>query len=354
MQTTITGLFRSAALVAVALGAAACGIESQEAPSLIGPSGFAQSVTLNAVPDRLPRDGRSQSVVTVTVRNDSGQPVSGQRLTLGASAGTLSQADVVTGSDGSATFTLTAPSLSTPGSTIEVFATPVGGNFDNAVTRSVSIALTGASNSTAPSPAFTINSATPAAAAPTSVVRLADVVFDATLTTDEGQPCLDRCSYEWNFGEAAASGRIVTYQFTRIATFAVRLTVTDANGTSASVTRNVTVTEGEPPIANFTFSPGVPEFGEPVFFDPEVSLPSPDSGSRATIVQYIWNFGDSTQTLTTTQDRIVEHRYQRPVSTEPITRTYTVVLTVVDSAGRRASVSNAVVVADPPEEEPQP
>src|SRR5688572_25029641 len=149
MQRNMAGIVRSAALLVVALGLAGCGIESQEAPSLIGPSGFGQSVTLNAVPDRLPRDGASQSVVTISVRNDSGQPMSGQRVTLGATGGSLSQFDVVTGSDGRATFTVTAPPPGSTGNTIEVFATPVGGNFDNAVTRSLSIALLGPSNSTA-------------------------------------------------------------------------------------------------------------------------------------------------------------------------------------------------------------
>src|SRR5688572_903275 len=106
---TIAQTFRIGAAVVLAAGLTGCGIESQDAPSLIGPSGFAQSVTLTASPDRLPRDASSQSVVTVFVRNESAQPVAGQRVTLGTSAGTLSQAEVVTGSDGRASFTLTAP-----------------------------------------------------------------------------------------------------------------------------------------------------------------------------------------------------------------------------------------------------
>src|SRR5688572_23220162 len=100
MKSTIAAVRRSVCLFVLAAGLAACGVDGQEAPSLIGPSGFAQSVTLTATPDRLPRDGTSQSVVTLTVRNASGQPVAGQRVTLGASAGTLSQGEVVTGSDG--------------------------------------------------------------------------------------------------------------------------------------------------------------------------------------------------------------------------------------------------------------
>jgi hypothetical protein len=348
MQRTIAGFIRPAVLVAIALGAAACGIESQEAPALIGPSGFSQTVTMSAVPDRLPRDGRSQSVVTLIVRNESGQPVSGRRVTLGSSTGTLSQTDVVTDSAGRATFTVTAPPPGSVGNTIEVFATPVGDNFDNAITRTVSIALTGPSNSAAPSPAFTINSATPAVGAPTTVQLMANVVFDATPTTDEGQPCLDRCTYSWDFGgEATATGRVVSHQFRQAMTYAVRMTATDANGTSASITHNVTVDPGQPPTAAFSVSPAEPQFDEPVFFDAGLSSPSPGSGDRTPIVEYIWSFGDSTEVERTT-DRVVEHTYARPSGAPtPTSRTFTVVLTVVDSAGRRATASRSVTVRDP-------
>ena len=420
MQRTITGLFRAAALVAVTLGAAACSIESQEAPPLIGPSGFAQSVTLSATPDQLPRDGSSQSVITVTVRNESGQAVSGQRLSLGSTAGTLSQGEVVTGSDGRATFTLTAPSAATPGSTVEVFVTPVGGNADNAVTRTVSIAMTGLANSTAPSPSFTVDPAAP--------TLRQNVVFNASGTTDENAPCGDACTYSWDFGgESTASGRVVTYQFQSVRTYPVRLTVTDRAGTTATLTQNVSVSQGAAPTAAFNFSPVSPGQFEPVTFNAEAARPgvagrtltgyqwsfgdgtsgsgittnhaysalgtyvvtltvtdsagvqgtttqtltvtggvtaaftfspanpttndnilfdaessqgsSTGSGGRNPIVEYIWNFGDPNAPDTvTTSSRIVQHRYTSP-------RVYTVVLTVVDSADRRATTTRTVTVS---------
>lgn len=351
MQRTMAGIVRSAALIAVAIGVTACGIESQEAPSLIGPSGFGQTVALSAAPDRLPRDGRSQSVVTLTVRNDAGQPVAGQRVTLGSNVGSLSQADVVTGSDGRASFTVTAPAPGSVGNTIEVFATPVGGNFDNAVTRSLTIAVTGPSNSAAPVPQFTINSTTPSGAAPTVEIAT-NVVFDATPTTDEGQPCLDQCSYFWDFGgEGTASGRIVTRQFSQAATHVVRLTVTDPLGTSASVGRTVVVEEGEGPTADFTFSPSDPEFDEPVFFDGGLSAPAAGNASRSPIVEYIWTFGDSDE-VQRTSSRLVQHTFRRPASGAE-RRTFRVVLTVVDSAGRRSTDSADITVGDPVEEEPE-
>jgi hypothetical protein len=347
----IMGIMRTAALLAVAVGAAACGIESQEAPPLIGPSGLAQTLSLSAVPDRLPRDGRSQSVVTLTVRNDRGQAVSGQRVTLGSSIGTISQADVVTGADGRASFTVTAPPPSATGSVIEVFATPVGGNFDDVLTRSVTIGLTGPSNNAAPAPQFTINSAAPTPGAPTAVELMANVVFDATSTVDEGQACLDRCSYVWDFGDGqTAAGRTVSHQFRQSTTRVVRLTVTDPFGTSASISHTVAVTQGNAPTAAFRFSPTDPGFDEPVFFDAGLSAPGDGNAVVSPIVEYIWSFGDSGD-VERTSSRVVQHTFRRPAS-GAARRTFQVVLTVVDAAGRQASADQQITVGDPPEEDP--
>jgi len=339
------------ALLALGAGLAACGIESQEAPSLIGPSGLAQTVSLNAVPDRLPRDGRSQSVVTITVRNDRGEAVAGQRVTLGSSIGTISQADVVTGPDGRASFTVTAPVESVTGSVIEVFATPVGGNFTDVLTRSVTIALTGPSNNAPPAPQFMVNSSPATGTAPSTAEVRTKVIFDATPTTDEGEPCLDRCRYVWDFGGVGtATGRIVTFEFQEATGYVIRLTVTDPNGSSSSVTRTLSVEAGEPPTIEITFSPANPGWGETVYFDAELSRAAPGNAGRP-IVKYIWNFGDAGVVEETSQ-RIVSHAYQRPGGESPLTCRYRVVLTVVDSAGRTASAVEEVEVGDPPPDDP--
>jgi PKD repeat protein len=408
-------MFRLAAAAALAASLSACGIESQDAPSLLGPSGFAQSVSLSASPDRLPRDGSSQSLVTVFVRNESGQGVTGQRVALATDIGTLSQSEVMTGGDGRATFTLTAPPAGTVGSAIEVFATPLAANAADSVRRSLSIALTGIANATAPAPSFTVS--------PTAPVLMENVMFDASATTDENAPCMDTCTYAWDFGtDGTATGRIVTRQFETAGTYPVRLTVTDAAGSSALRIQNVSVGEGAAPSATFTFSPSAPALfesvsfnaeasrvgvpgrtftaqwnfgdgttgsglttthaystlgtytvtltltdsagvqatttqsvtigagvvaaftfsptdpsvGDAVFFDAEASLGAAGFGGRSPIVEYIWNFGDSTAT-TTTSERIVQHTYGTASE-------YVVVLTVVDSAGRRATTRQSISI----------
>src|SRR5262245_12196112 len=124
MQTMTAGLWRASAALLVAGSLAACTVDKQEAPSLIGPGGNAQSITLSASPDRVAHNGSAQSIVTLKMYDDGGKPLSGQRVSVTTSAGSISNLDVVTGSDGQAVFTITAPALSIPASDIVVSATP--------------------------------------------------------------------------------------------------------------------------------------------------------------------------------------------------------------------------------------
>ena len=91
-------------------------MKDQDAPPLTGPSEFSQSITLTVSPDVLPQDGASQSLVTVTARDSSSQPI--RNLALRAETrvggvpvefGSLSARSIATGSDGKATLVYTAP-----------------------------------------------------------------------------------------------------------------------------------------------------------------------------------------------------------------------------------------------------
>ena len=183
----------------------------------------------------MPRDGSAQSVVTVTVRDASNTPAEGQRLTVTTNIGTVSQSEIVTAGDGHATFAFIAPATGTVGNAALILVVPVSNGGDAAQPRVLTIALTGASNSTAPSPAFTVT--------PTAPEKNASVRFDASTTTDEGVPCLDACTYSWNFGDGATgTGRIASHAFAAPGTYTVALTVSDAAGASASTAQAVTVT----------------------------------------------------------------------------------------------------------------
>ena len=236
MQIRTREMGRVSTVLLMAGSLAACTLDKQEAPALIGPGGSAQTLALSASPDRIAHNGAAQSVVTVTMNNEVGQPLANQRVSLGASTGSLSHADVVTGADGRASFIVTAPVLSTPASEITVFATPFGTDADSALTRRLSIALTGTSNTTAPTASFTF--------LPELPVDGNAIVFDASGTTDEGQPCLDQCTYEWNFrglGSGLTEGRVVTRDTVTQSTYAVTLTVRDNAGTVSNTTLVVVV-----------------------------------------------------------------------------------------------------------------
>ncbi len=322
-KTTFGALTALAATVLIV----GCGLNGPGAEPLTGPTSpaeFGLSVTLTASPDQLPRDGNSQSTITVVVRDAQARPVSGQRLSVGTTVGSVSQSDIVTNADGRATFTFTAPPVGTVGNSAVVQVTPVGGG-SSTVGRNVSILLTGGSNSTAPTPAFTVNPGAPVLQQP--------VVFDATTTTDEGAACRDACSYSWDFGgEASATGRVVTYRFTTVRTYPVTLTVTDVAGATAKLTTNVVVTEGTAPTAAITFSPTSPGQFETIQFTAEASRVGV---TGRTITSYQWRFGDGGTATGIT----ATHKYD-------VLGTYPVVLTVTDSAGVQGTATQNVVVVN--------
>jgi PKD repeat protein len=320
---------RGAAFVTIVAGLAGCGVEKQSAPALTGPSELALALTITAQPDQVVRDGTSRSRITVTARDEKGQPKAGQLLTLSISpsnAGSLTERQVVTQSNGTATFDFIAPPLNTPVPNDQVFvgATPVGDNFDNSVTRTVTIALI-PSNRTAPNPSFTVTPETPRLDQPAT--------FDASATTDEGVPCGDTCTYAWDFGgEATASGRVVTYQFKAARQYLVTLRVTDSAGSSASAIRSVTVTAAGEPTADFSFSPTDPAPNETVRFNGSDSR----GANGATIVEYLWDFGNGQTATGVTATTTFQNE-----------RTYVVRLTVRDSNGGTASRTRDVSVKVP-------
>ena len=233
MQIRTHRMWRLCAVLATAGSLSACTLDSQKAPGLIGPGGSAQQVSLSASPDRLPHDGSSQSIVTLSISNELGQPVTGKQVGLGASSGTLSHSVVVTNASGQASFIVTAPALSTPAAKVNVFVTPFGSDADSALTRTVVIDLTGPVNATAPSASFLVATVTPTAGVATA--------FDASATTDEGTSC-SSCTYSWSFGDGGSgSGRLVTHTYAAPGGYVVTLTVTDGAGTSGTAQLAVTI-----------------------------------------------------------------------------------------------------------------
>jgi PKD repeat protein len=326
---TVFGIRTVIALFAlgVSLCMAGCALDDADVPGLTGPSDFGLSVTATATPDLLSRDGVSQSVITLTVRDDKSRPVAGQRLTLSATPveARLSVGEVVTDASGHATFTVTAPPVGAiAGNAVTIFATPVGNVSGGAVARTIELRLSGAVNATPPTPAFTVT--------PTSPELNIPVRFDASTTQDEGVSCLDACSYSWDFGDGStASGRIVTHAFTAARTYTVTLNVTDAAGTTASRAQSVIVLDVPAPIVTITVTPNPPLAGQLATLRANVT---PAQGHS--ITRYQWHFGDGTS-QTTTAPTVTK--------TYPTQGVFVVTVTATDDMGQTGSASLLLTIA---------
>jgi PKD repeat protein len=331
-------------LVTAALGAclasAGCTMKNQEAPPLMGPSEFATSITITVSPDVLTQDGASQSLVTITARDENGNPlrnlslraetfVNGQRVDFGS----LSARNLVTDANGRATLVFTAPaSPSGPGvdlgTTVQIVVTPVGTDFANSMPRLATIRLVPPGIVVPPDglrPDFTFD--------PPSPTDHQDVFFESTSTAPANNPI---ASHTWDFGDGATgSGPQVTHAYSVPGLYNVTLTITDFVGRSAQTSKRITVIAGVGPTALFAFSPTAPLPGQQVNFNASASTAAP--GNR--IVRYSWDFGDGTPRVTSGSP-LTSHRY-------PDAGTYNVTLIVTDDDGRTGLLTLPVPVAFP-------
>lgn len=312
----------------------ACTMKNQDPPPFSGPSEFGQSVNVSVSPDSLPQDGASQSLITVTVRDANAQPMRNVTLRIEmrvngtlADFGSLSARSVVTGADGRATAIYTAPP--SPAIAVDEFtivdigATPIGSDFNNAVSRSAAIRLTPQGPVIPPGDLRAAFTATPNAPQDNQTV-----LFDASTSTGS------IVEYRWTFGDGGTgSGRVTQHAFALPGTYVVTLTIVDPFGRSTSTAQSITVTPSANPTAAFNFSPTNPRVGQQMTFNASASRAP--AGGR--IVSYMWEWGDGTDRVTTA-DPLVAHTFGRAA-------TYTVTLVVTDNLGRTATVSLTIQVA---------
>jgi len=318
-----------------------CTVSNPEIPPVTGPSELGLSLQLTAAPDVLPLDGASQSLIRIFARNHRGEPVAGLavRLHIVTSRGfedfgQLSTRSVVTGSDGRATATYTAPlgGAVDLGGQILIDAVPVGTNYGDALGRTVLIRLVPPGTVIPPanfSAGFTFE---PAAPNEHDLVRF---------TTNQCGLLPDDCvsdptglviSYTWNFGDGSTgSGPTVTHAYARAGSYTVTLTIADAYSRTATATKVVTVGLAAQPAAAFRFSPEAPRIGEPVFFNASETIPAP--GTQ--IVSYAWDFGDGS----TGSGVTASHTYRAAGE-------YRVTLTVRDNRGATNSTSQPLEVEE--------
>ena len=94
-------------------------------------------------------------------------------------------------------------------------------------------------------------------------------------------------NYKWDFGDGSrAEGKSVNPTFTKKGDFHVQLIVTDDNGLTARLIKELTVYTDNP-VAEFNYFPDRSKKGESISFDASTSL---DPGGS--IKNYGWDFGD--------------------------------------------------------------
>lgn len=329
------------ALAAIALGA--CTVKKTEQPALAGPSETGLSLATGVTPDIIDQDGLSQAVVEVVTRGPDARPAPNVPLRIEivvngviVDFGRLSNKTPVTGSDGVARVTYTAPPAPREAvdnvTLVRFQITPIGADYHGGFTRYVDLRLVPRGivqpPNSAPVPSFVIT--------PTPVTTLTPVTFDASATVDEGVRCGPMCVYAWNFGDGTSgTGMTVIHEFEKPGTFVVSLTVTDSRGTSVTTSQSVTVELTPPPTAVFVWSPTAPVAGQNIFFNAQGSTAAP--GHR--IVAYDWDFGSGR----TGEGVTITKRYDTPGS-------YNVTLKVHDDTFQptgTAVITQAVTVSVP-------
>lgn len=332
-------LSRCARFVAVlaTMAVAACTVKDTEAPPLAGPSEMALALHLTATPDAIYQDGASQTAVTIEALGPDSRPVRALAVRLDimrdgvvADFGTLSSKTVVTGDDGKARVTYTAPpkpfESTGLGNVVTIMGTPIGNDFSGQQGRTVQIRLIPPGvilpPNGAPVPSIVVS--------PTPVTIFTSVTFDASGTSDEGVPCGTGCTYMWSFGDGgSAQGMTVTHEFRAAGTYSVTLTVTDSRGRSQTATQTVAVTASAAPTASFVYSPSDPQPGQVLFFNASASTAAPGRY----IVSYEWDFGSGRTGTGVT----VSKGWDTP-------GTYVVTLKVTDDANQVGVTSQEVPV----------
>ena len=334
----VRGLALRLLVVLCAVTVAGCLNKDASQDPFIGPSELGLSLSLSASPDVLPTDGTSQSLVTILARDGSGQALANVTLRLQIrfggvfqDVGRISATTLVTGQNGTALATYTAPiggNVDT-GSVVEVLVTPVGDNYANAVPRTMAIRLV-PSGVVVPPQNFTAGFRF----SPSSPAEFQNVLFEtnclAAAVDCVNDPNGQVVSYDWDFGDGTSgTGASVTHEYSAPATYSVTLIVKDAFARSVSTIKSVTVVSGGTPTATFTFSPSSPNLGDTVFFNASAS--TAPAGRK--VVSYAWNYGDGS----TGAGATVSHGFD-------VAGSYRVSLTVTDDRGAVGTSTQSVSV----------
>ncbi len=224
-----------------------------------------------------------------------------------------------------ATESPTSYTWSIPGGTVVAGAATSSPSFSFGANGSYNgtVTATNADGTSAPFP-FTVT----VADAPPVVTAVADVASGPGVVGLTGTATNSPTTWTWSIPGgtviAGAGTSNPTVQFGSNGTFTGTATATNAGGTSAAFSFSVTVAS-VPPTAAFTWAE-LPPSGRVQFTDSSTALAG---------ASYVWNFGGGTQTAGSPES---------PRVTFPGPGTYTVTLTITDSAGTDSFTDSVIVV----------
>lgn len=151
---------------------------------------------------------------------------------------------------------------------------------------------------------------------------------EVTFTSASFDPDGESVTHLWDFGDGAtATGPSATHAFADEGDYLVTLSVTDADGATAALSRAILVRWNLPPVAAFDLTPGADAV--------PYSFVDRSRDEDGTVVAWRWEFGDGS----TSTERNPRHRYLDA-------GVMAVSLTVTDEKGANDTLTRLVLVDD--------
>jgi PKD repeat protein len=202
-------------------------------------------------------------------------------------------------------------------------------NYTANGTYNVTLTVTDSASQTAQVLHSVVAIDTAPAAAFTASCAIRACTFNASGSSDREGPI---AAYSWSFGDgtAAVAGANPSHSYAVNGTYSVTLSVTDSVGQLGQLTRSVVAVD-QPPVAGFWV----------VCIDRTCSADAETSSDDVSIASYSWAWGDGSITSGGSPVSAPSHAYASY-------GTYTITLTVTDSAGQTGNTSHAVTVSPGP------
>jgi PKD repeat protein len=275
-------------------------------------SAAAETVTVRVSPSSIPQNGGPVQV-TATVRDVSGNSLSGAQVVFSADNGTLSSSSAVTDASGEATVSL----VTTRQTTVRASVAGKEG------TATVSVA-------SFPTASIVLNPVSP----------VAGQTFTATITPSvpQGGSPVQSITVDFDDGTVrtlggASQAQVVSHAYARAGTYTIRVTMLDAAGERSTSSTVVTVQTAQVGVA-VTASPSPATAGSSVTVTATITNPS-----NAPLTSVRFSFGDGTSST-----QSVAGNAATTTKTYQSGGTFTISATATDAVGNTYTGSTQLVV----------